>query len=124
MNESDLTASISKNTVVKGDIATKDNLEIFGHVEGDVISKAVVKVYGVVRGKICCETFVASGAKICGDITCTHSVVVRTKYGDRGRHQVRFGQYQRNGFGQCNCWGDGFSQRDGVCNGQCHRCWY
>lgn len=78
MNESDLTASISKNTVVKGDIATKDNLEIFGHVEGDVISKAVVKVYGVVRGKICCETFVASGAKICGDITCTHSVVVRT----------------------------------------------
>ena len=78
MNESDLTASISKNTVVKGDVATKDNLEIFGHVEGDVISKAVVKVYGVVRGKICCETFVASGAKICGDITCTHSVVVRT----------------------------------------------
>lgn len=78
MNESDLTASISKNTVIKGDIATKDNLEIFGHVEGDVISKAVVKVYGVVRGKVCCETFVASGAKICGDIICTHSVVVRT----------------------------------------------
>ena len=36
--EADLTASISRNTVITGNIVSEDNLDIFGTVEGDVKS--------------------------------------------------------------------------------------
>ena len=61
--EADLTASISRNTVITGNIVSEDNLDIFGTVEGDVKSTAVVKVYGKITGDIDCATFVAQRSR-------------------------------------------------------------
>ena len=74
--EADLTASISRNTVITGNIVSEDNLDIFGTVEGDVKSTAVVKVYGKITGDIDCATFVASGAEIKGNILAEKSAVL------------------------------------------------
>lgn len=74
--EADLTASISRNTVIKGDITTSDNIEIFGSVEGQLNCEAVVKVSGTITGNIKCMTLIATGATIEGDITCVNSIVI------------------------------------------------
>ena len=55
MRESDLTASISRETVINGDIVSEDNIDIFGAVEGSIKCSAVVKVYGTVNGNINCS---------------------------------------------------------------------
>lgn len=74
--EADLTASISRNTTLKGDITTSDNIEIFGYIEGQLECEAVVKISGTVIGNIKCMTLVATGATIEGDITCASSIVI------------------------------------------------
>lgn len=76
MNESDLTASVSRNTVFKGDISTQDNLDVYGTVEGSVTSSAVVRIYGTVHGDIACGVLVANQSEIIGDILAEKSVVI------------------------------------------------
>lgn len=76
MYEADLTASVSRNTLVIGNLTSKDNIEIFGRVEGDVSCDAVVKVHGEVCGNIRCVTLVATGAVITGNISGENSVVI------------------------------------------------
>ena len=76
MNESDLTASVSRNTVFKGDITTQDNLDIYGTVEGSIVSSAVVRVYGTVQGDIACVVLVANGSEITGGVLAEKSVVI------------------------------------------------
>lgn len=76
MNESDLTASVSRNTVFKGDISTQDNLDIYGTVEGSIESSAVVRIYGTVHGDIACGVLVANGSEIVGGIVAEKSVVI------------------------------------------------
>lgn len=75
MYESDLTASVSRNTVFTGNIVSHDNVEIFGEVEGSVTSAAVVKIHGKVHGDVTCGVLVASNATIIGNIDCEKSAV-------------------------------------------------
>lgn len=75
MIESDLTASVSRNTVFTGNISSQDNVEIFGEVEGSVTSAAVVKIHGKVNGDVTCGVLVASNASIVGNIVCEKSAV-------------------------------------------------
>ena len=88
MRDSDLTAAISRNTVVKGDITTEDNLEIFGTVEGNVTSAAVIKIYGAVTGNIACGVLVAHNASITGDIKSEKSVVLGMNTAVKGNIQT------------------------------------
>ncbi len=76
MHESDLTTSISRNTVIKGNIDSEDNVEVYGIIDGSIRSSAVVKIYGKITGDIQCSVLVANGATIVGDITGEHSVVL------------------------------------------------
>lgn len=76
MRESDLTASISRDTVINGDIQSQDNIDVFGTVEGSIKCSAVVKVYGKVNGDIHCSVLVANGAAIVGNIESENSVVL------------------------------------------------
>lgn len=75
MMESDLTASVSRNTVFTGNISSQDNVEIFGEVEGSVTSAAVVKIHGKVHGDVSCGVLIASNATIVGNIDCEKSAV-------------------------------------------------
>lgn len=75
MMESDLTASVSRNTVFTGNISSQDNVEIFGEVEGSVTSAAVVKIHGKVHGDVSCGVLIASNAAIVGNIDCEKSAV-------------------------------------------------
>ncbi|RPF49110.1 polymer-forming protein [Hydrogenoanaerobacterium saccharovorans] len=74
--DSDLVASISRNTTINGSIITKDNLDIFGDVNGTISSECVVKAYGTILGDIQCKTLVANGATITGDISCVTSAII------------------------------------------------
>lgn len=75
MMESDLTASVSRNTIFTGNISSQDNVEIFGEVEGSVTSAAVVKIHGKVHGDVSCGVLIASNAAIVGNIDCEKSAV-------------------------------------------------
>lgn len=76
VKDSDLTASVSRNTVFTGNIKSQDNVEIFGEVEGDVTTTAVVKIYGKVNGNVTCGIMVANNANIVGNILSEKSVVL------------------------------------------------
>lgn len=75
MIESDLTASVSRNTIFTGNISSQDNVEIFGEVEGSVTSAAVVKIHGKVNGDVTCGVLIASNATVVGNIICEKSAV-------------------------------------------------
>lgn len=76
VKDSDLTASVSRNTVFKGNINSQDNIEIFGEVEGDVTTTAVVKIYGKVNGNVTCGIMVGNNAHVEGNIVSEKSVVL------------------------------------------------
>lgn len=76
MRESDLTASISRDTVIHGDVESKDNIDVFGTIEGSIKCSAVVKAYGSIHGDINCSVLVANGAEITGNINSEKSVVL------------------------------------------------
>lgn len=76
MQDSDLTTSISRNTVVEGNLVSEDNMEIYGTVNGNVTTSAVLKVYGKVHGNISCNVLIASMAAIKGNILSEKSVVI------------------------------------------------
>ena len=75
MIESDLTTSVSRNTIFTGDIVSEDNVEIFGEVKGCVTSRAIAKIHGKVDGDVTCGVLVAGNANIVGNIICEKSAV-------------------------------------------------
>lgn len=76
-HDADLVASISRNTTVRGDIDTQDNIDIFGSVNGYVASNAVVKIYGTVMGDVKCATLVSSsGGRVTGNVVCVKAAVL------------------------------------------------
>lgn len=65
------TTTISKGSVLTGNIETDGDLIIRGHVKGDIICNANLSVYGVVEGIINCNNAYLDQAIVVGDIGCS-----------------------------------------------------
>lgn len=70
MNEQDAT-TISKGTVLHGNIESEGDLIIHGHVKGDIICNSNLSVYGTVEGIINCNNAYFDQAIIIGDVGCS-----------------------------------------------------
>lgn len=63
--------TISKGTVLQGNIETDGDLVIQGHVKGDIICNANLSIFGVVEGTINCNNAYFDNAILVGDIGCS-----------------------------------------------------
>lgn len=63
--------TISKGTVIHGNIETDGDLVIQGHVKGDIICNANLSIFGVVEGTINCNNAYFDNAILVGDIGCS-----------------------------------------------------
>lgn len=67
------TTSLGAETTIKGDIASKESVQIDGRVEGNIVCSKSVTVSGVVVGNINCESFALNGGTVKGKLECTGS---------------------------------------------------
>lgn len=63
--------TISKGTMLQGNIETDGDLVIQGHVKGDIICNANLSIFGVVEGTINCNNAYFDNAVLVGDIGCS-----------------------------------------------------
>lgn len=63
--------TISKGTVLHGNIESEGDLIIHGHVKGDIICNSNLSVYGTVEGIINCNNAYFDQAIIVGDVGCS-----------------------------------------------------
>lgn len=64
------TTTISKSTVIHGNIEADGDLVIQGHVQGDILCNANLSIYGIVEGTISCNNAYLDNAIVVGDIGC------------------------------------------------------
>ncbi len=69
-NDSGQATTISKSTVINGNIETDGDLLIHGHVKGDILCNANLSIYGIVEGTISCSNAYLDNAIVVGDIGC------------------------------------------------------
>lgn len=69
--QEDVATTISKGTILHGNIETDGDLIIQGHVKGDIICNANLSIFGVVEGTINCNNAYFDNAVLVGDIGCS-----------------------------------------------------
>ena len=74
-SETDKT-TISKGTVINGNVEADGDLIIRGHIKGDVLCNANLSVYGVIEGTISCTNAFFYNAFIMGDIGCSGNMEI------------------------------------------------
>lgn len=70
------TTTISKGSILTGNIETDGDLIIRGHVKGDIICNANLSVFGVVEGIINCNNAYLEDAIVVGDIGCSGNLQI------------------------------------------------
>lgn len=68
--------TISKGTLINGNVEADGDLIIYGHIKGDVLCNANLSVYGVVEGTISCTNAFFDNAMIKGDIGCSGNMEI------------------------------------------------
>ncbi len=68
--------TISKGTLINGNIEAEGDLIIRGHIKGDVLCNANLSVYGVVEGTISCNNALFDNASVIGDIGCSGNMEI------------------------------------------------
>lgn len=68
--------TISKGTLINGNIEADGDLIIRGHIKGDVLCNANLSVYGVIEGTISCTNALFDNALIKGDIGCSGNMEI------------------------------------------------
>lgn len=77
VNTTDMNATtISKGTLVNGNVEADGDLIIRGHIKGDVLCNANLSVYGVIEGTISCTNAFFDNAMIMGDIGCSGNMEI------------------------------------------------
>lgn len=67
----DNATTISRGTLINGNIETEGDLIIHGHVKGDIICNSTLTIFGVVEGTLNCMNAYFDHATIIGDIGCS-----------------------------------------------------
>lgn len=77
VNPTEMNATtVSKGTLINGNIEADGDLIIHGHIKGDVLCNANLSVYGVIEGTISCTNALFDNAVIIGDIGCSGNMQI------------------------------------------------
>lgn len=66
--------TISKGTLLRGNVETDGDLIIRGNIIGDVVCNTNLSVYGTIEGMITCNNAYFDDARIHGDVGCSGSL--------------------------------------------------
>lgn len=68
--------TLSKGTLITGNIETDGDLIIHGHIKGDIICNSNLSVFGVIEGTINCYNAYFDNAIIIGDTLCSGNLQI------------------------------------------------
>lgn len=91
--EKEFASALSKQTVIEGNITTKDSMVFLAAIKGDITSSNALALNGgIVEGSLMTETLKATGGKVRGNVTVKDDIEIDTSsvfIGDLKAHDIK-----------------------------------
>lgn len=91
--EQEFASALSKQTVIEGNITTKDSMVFLAAIKGDITSSNALALNGgIVEGNLMTENLRATGGKVRGNVTVKDDIEIDTSsvfIGDLKAHDIK-----------------------------------